>query len=201
VCRDLSAWRAQGITPPAIAVNVSGQEFMRPELPLRISGCVEQAGLPPALIELQLTEGALMQDAEAGRRSLLALKELGFSVAVDDFGTGYCSLNYLKRFPLDGLNIAQSFVDDIPDDAGNAAIVRAVIALARKLNLRIVADGVATSTQLQFLRAESCDLIQGLLMSPALTARRFAQLLQGTDAAAATLRELQLATTPVAGNA
>ena len=201
VCRDLNAWRAQGIAPPAIALGVSGQEFMRPELPLRISECVEQAGLPAALIELQLTEGALMQDAEAGRRSLLALKELGFSVAVDDFGTGYCSLNSLKRFPLDALNIASSFVDDIPDDAGNAAIVRAVIALARKLNLRIVADGVASSTQLQFLRAENCDLIQGLLMSAALTARRFAQLLQGTDAATATLRELQLATAPVAGNA
>jgi predicted signal transduction protein with EAL and GGDEF domain/FixJ family two-component response regulator len=200
-CSDLAAWRAQGMTPPPVAVSLSGREFMRPELPLRVCEIVERAGLPASMIELQLTEGVLMQDAEAGRRSLLALKELGFSVAIDDFGTGYCSLNYLKRFPLDALKIAHSFIDEIPDDAGNAAIVRAIIALGRKLNLRLVAEGVASNAQLQFLRAERCDLIQGSLMSPALTARRFAQLLQGADDGTANLRALQLATSPVAGNA
>ena len=120
-----------------------------------------------------------MRDAEAGRRSLLSLKEFGFSLAMDDFGTGYCSLNYLKRFPLDTLKIDRSFVADIGTDSGDAAIVRAIIALGHDLNLKIVAEGVATLEQLRFLRAEGCDTVQGYLMSPAVPARAFASLLRG----------------------
>lgn len=177
VCRDLSRWRSQGITLPSIAVNVSGRDFMRPDSLLRISEAVDQARLSPSLFELELTEGVLMQDAEAGRRSLLALKEFGFTLAVDDFGTGYCSLNYLKRFPLDTLKIDRSFVEDISIDSDDAAIVRAIIALGHNLSLRIVAEGVTTSAQLQFLRAEGCDAVQGFLMSPAVPASAFAELL------------------------
>jgi diguanylate cyclase (GGDEF)-like protein len=182
VCRDLCAWRAQGLAVPSIAVNVSGREFMRPDILYRISEAVEQARLPPALFELELTEGVLMRDAEAGRRSLLSLKEFGFSLAMDDFGTGYCSLNYLKRFPLDTLKIDRSFVDDIGTDSGDAAIVRAIIALGHDLNLKIVAEGVATLEQLRFLRAEGCDTVQGFLMSPAVPARAFAALLRNSGA-------------------
>jgi diguanylate cyclase (GGDEF)-like protein len=178
VCRDLAAWRAQGLDAPSMAVNVSGHEFMRPDILVRISEIVEQARLPAALFELELTEGVLMRDAEAGRRSLLALKEFGFSLAMDDFGTGYCSLNYLKRFPLDTLKIDRSFVADLGTDSGDAAIVRAIIALGHVLNLKIVAEGVATFEQLRFLRAEGCDTVQGFLMSPALPAREFAALLR-----------------------
>jgi predicted signal transduction protein with EAL and GGDEF domain/FixJ family two-component response regulator len=178
VCRDLAAWRAQGLNVPSIAVNVSGREFMRPDILFRISETVEQARLPPALFELELTEGVLMRDAESGRRSLLALKEFGFSLAMDDFGTGYCSLNYLKRFPLDTLKIDRSFVADIGTDSGDEAIVRAIIALGHHLNLKIVAEGVATLEQLRFLREEGCDTVQGYLMSPAVTARDFAALLR-----------------------
>ena len=184
VCRDLSEWRGQGLILPSIAVNVSGREFMRPDILVRTSEAVERARLSPSLFELELTEGVLMQDAEAGRRSLLALKEFGFALAVDDFGTGYCSLNYLKRFPLDTLKIDRSFVDDISADADDAAIVRAIIALGHNLNLKIVAEGVETAAQLQFLRTEGCDTVQGFLMSPAVPAPAFVELLRTARARA-----------------
>jgi predicted signal transduction protein with EAL and GGDEF domain/FixJ family two-component response regulator len=178
VCRDLCQWRSEGLELPSVAVNVSGRDFMYPEALLRLSDTVTQANLSPSLFELELTEGVLMQDAEAGRRSLLALKEFGFALAIDDFGTGYCSLNYLKRFPLDTLKIDRSFVADIIKDPDDASIVRAIIALGHSLDLSIVAEGVSTQEQLQFLRAESCDAIQGYLMSPAIPAGAFRDLLQ-----------------------
>jgi predicted signal transduction protein with EAL and GGDEF domain/CheY-like chemotaxis protein len=177
VCRDLCQWRDEGLKLPRVAVNVSGRDFMYPEALLRLGDTVTQAGLSPALFELELTEGVLMQDAEAGRRSLLALKEFGFALAIDDFGTGYCSLNYLKRFPLDTLKIDRSFVADISDDPDDAAIVRAIIALGHSLDLKIVAEGVTTHAQLEFLQAESCDAVQGFLMSPAVPAGTFRDLL------------------------
>jgi diguanylate cyclase (GGDEF)-like protein len=183
VCRDLAAWRRAGIALPRIAVNVSGRDFMHPEALLRISETVAQAGLSPSLFELELTEGVLMRDAEAGRRSLLALKEFGFALAIDDFGTGYCSLNYLKRFPLDTLKIDRSFVADISEDPDDAAIVRAIIALGHTLSLKIVAEGVTTQAQLKFLQAEGCDAIQGFLMSPAIAADAFVELLRAPPSA------------------
>jgi predicted signal transduction protein with EAL and GGDEF domain/CheY-like chemotaxis protein len=178
VCRDLCQWRSEGFELPRVAVNVSGRDFMYPEALLRLGDTVTQAQLSPSLFELELTEGVLMRDAEAGRRSLLALKEFGFALAIDDFGTGYCSLNYLKRFPLDTLKIDRSFVSDISDDPDDAAIVRAIIALGHSLNLKLVAEGVETQAQLQFLQAESCDAIQGFLMSPAVPANAFRDMLQ-----------------------
>jgi predicted signal transduction protein with EAL and GGDEF domain/FixJ family two-component response regulator len=178
VCRDLCQWRSEGLELPRVAVNVSGRDFLYPEALLRLGNTVTQAQLSPSLFELELTEGVLMQDAEAGRRSLMALKEFGFTLAIDDFGTGYCSLNYLKRFPLDTLKIDRSFVADICDDPDDASIVRAIIALGHSLDLKIVAEGVTTQAQLQFLQAESCDAIQGFLMSPAVPASAFGDLLQ-----------------------
>jgi predicted signal transduction protein with EAL and GGDEF domain len=176
VCRDLCQWRDEGLQLPRIAVNVSGRDFMYPDALLRLGDTVTQARLSPSLFELELTEGVLMQDAESGRRSLLALKEFGFALAVDDFGTGYCSLNYLKRFPLDTLKIDRSFVADISDDPDDAAIVRAIIALGHSLDLKIVAEGVTTQAQLKFLQAEACDAVQGYLMSPAVPADAFRDL-------------------------
>jgi diguanylate cyclase (GGDEF)-like protein len=184
VCRDLRQWRAAGLTVPSVAVNVSGRDFLRQDVLLRISRVVEEAHLPASLIELELTEGVLMQDV--GQRSLQALKEFGFALAVDDFGTGYCSLNYLKRFPLDTLKIDRAFVSDITADAEDAAIVRAVIGLGHNLGLTIVAEGVETLEQLLFLRAEGCDGIQGFLMSPAIPAAAFAELIRGGAAAGGT---------------
>jgi predicted signal transduction protein with EAL and GGDEF domain/FixJ family two-component response regulator len=183
VCRDLGRWRSEGLELPQIAVNVSGRDFIHPDSLLRLGDTVTQAQLSPSLFELELTEGVLMRDAEAGRRSLQALKEFGFALAIDDFGTGYCSLNYLKRFPLDTLKIDRSFVADLSDDPDDAAIVRAIIALGHSLDLKIVAEGVTTQAQLQFLQAESCDAIQGFLMSPAVSANAFRDLLQKPRAA------------------
>ena len=188
VCRDLQQWRAAGLTVPSVAVNVSGRDFLRQDVLLRISGVVEEAHLPASLIELELTEGVLMQDV--GQRSLQALKEFGFALAVDDFGTGYCSLNYLKRFPLDTLKIDRAFLKDITVDAEDAAIVRAIIGLGHNLGLRIVAEGVETHEQLQFLRAEGCDGIQGFLMSRAIPAAAFAELIRGGVTAGGTAAAL-----------
>jgi diguanylate cyclase (GGDEF)-like protein len=178
VCWDLCTWRDQGLQLPRVAVNISGRDFMRPEGLLHMSDTVGQARLSPSLFELELTEGILMQDAEAGRRSLLTLKEFGFALAVDDFGTGYSSLSYLKRFPLDTLKIDRSFVKDIGTDPEDAAICRAIIALGHNLGLGIVAEGVSSEAQLEFLRAEGCDAIQGWLMSAAVPANEFAELVR-----------------------
>ena len=178
VCRDLREWRGAGLAVPAVSVNVSGRDFMRQDVLLRLSRVVEDARLPASLFELELTEGVLMQDVESGQRSLAALKEYGFALAVDDFGTGYCSLNYLKRFPLDTLKVDRAFVSDITRDADDAAIVRAIVGLGHNLNLKIVAEGVETLEQLQFLRTTGCDLVQGYLMSRAVEARAFMQLLR-----------------------
>ncbi len=178
VCRDLKEWRAAGLAAPAVSVNVSGRDFLRQDVLLRLSRVVEEAHLPASLFELELTEGVLMQDVEGGQRSLAALKEYGFALAVDDFGTGYCSLNYLKRFPLDTLKVDRAFVNDITADTDDAAIVRAIIGLGHNLDLKIVAEGVETLEQLEFLRATGCDLVQGYLMSRAIEARSFAQLLR-----------------------
>jgi diguanylate cyclase (GGDEF)-like protein len=177
VCRDLRQWDSEGLALRPIAVNVSGRDFLHQESLLRLSDTVAHARLSPSLFELELTEGVLMRDAEAGRRSLLALKEFGFSLAIDDFGTGYCSLNYLKRFPIDTLKIDRSFVADIDEDPDDAAIVRAIIALGHSLDLKVVAEGVTTAAQLKFLQAEYCDAIQGYLMSAAIPATDFAALL------------------------
>ncbi|HVH83170.1 MAG TPA: EAL domain-containing protein [Steroidobacteraceae bacterium] len=178
VCRDLRHWRGAGLAVPAISVNVSGRDFMRQDVLLRLSRVVEEARLPASLFELELTEGVLMQDVESGQRSLSALKEYGFALAVDDFGTGYCSLNYLKRFPLDTLKVDRAFVNDITADPDDATIVRAIVGLGHNLNLKIVAEGVETLDQLQFLRATGCDLVQGYLMSRAVDALAFTQLLR-----------------------
>ena len=178
VCRDLRHWRSAGLAVPPISVNVSGRDFLRQDVLLRLSRVVEEARLPASLFELELTEGVLMQDVESGQRALAALKEYGFALAVDDFGTGYCSLNYLKRFPLDTLKVDRAFVNDITAVAVDAAIVRAIVGLGHNLDLEIVAEGVETLEQLEFLRAAGCDLIQGYLMSRAVDAPTFAQLLR-----------------------
>ena len=187
VCRDLGKWRGHKLVVPPIAVNVSGRDFMRQDVLLRLSGVVEAAHLPASLFELELTEGVLMQDVESGQRSLQALKEFGFALAIDDFGTGYCSLNYLKRFALDTLKVDRAFVNDITVDTDDAAIVRAIIGLGHNLNLKIVAEGVETPAQLEFLRDSGCDLVQGYLLSRALTPAAFLERLRAGAAPGGTV--------------
>jgi diguanylate cyclase len=178
VCRDLNRWRADGLALPPVAVNVSGRDFMRQDVLLRLSRVLEEAHLPASLFELELTEGVLMQDVEGGQRSLQALKEFGFALAVDDFGTGYCSLSYLKRFPLDTLKIDRAFVNDSTVDEDAAAIVRAIIALGHNLGLKLVGEGVENPAQLEFLRVHGCDLVQGFLLSRAVPSSVLMELLR-----------------------
>ncbi|MGH8808872.1 MAG: EAL domain-containing protein, partial [Noviherbaspirillum sp.] len=138
---------------------------------------VEQAladtGLAPSLLELEITESTLMENAQDTLEALHRLHSLGVRLSIDDFGTGYSSLSYLKRFPVDIIKIDRSFVRDVPHDADDAAIVTGIIALAHSLRLDVVAEGVETEAQLQFLKGQSCDLMQGYSLSPPVPAEQF----------------------------
>jgi diguanylate cyclase (GGDEF)-like protein len=193
-CADILAWRDQGVTLKRLSLKVSGREFLRPDMPLTLSTTVERAGIAASTFELEIGEATLMRNANVARRALYALRQLGFVLAMDDFGSGHCSFSNLKALPLDALKIAPAFVEEIAKDAGNLAIVRAIIALSRKLDMRVAAKGVSTIAQLQFLREERCDLVQGFLLSPAVDADRFITLVRRTGPSTQTVRALQLAT-------
>ena len=164
-CRQAQSLRqADGVDLP-MAVNLSALQFRRSGLVEAVAGALERSGLPPHLLELELTESILLQDVENTLNTVRQLKALGVRLSIDDFGTGYSSLSYLKRFAVDRLKIDRSFVRDLNTGPDNAAIVRAVIQLARSLRLGIVAEGVETETQLTFLREEGCQDVQGHLFS------------------------------------
>ncbi len=169
-CRQLAAWDVAGRDGLHCAVNVSGAQFRAGELHHRLAALVRDAGLEPRRIDLELTESIIMEDGPTAVRTLEDLKSHGFGIAIDDFGTGYSSLSYLKRLPLDVLKIDQSFVRDLPGDQDDVAIVETILSMARGLDLRVVAEGVETEQQLDFLRARGCDELQGFLFSPPLPA-------------------------------
>jgi len=164
VCKQLKAWEQQGLPAVRVAVNLSGQNFVQKNLPERIRAILAAHGVNPHDIELELTEGVLMQNGEETVAILEELKAMGLSLAIDDFGTGYSSLSYLKRFKLDTLKIDKSFVRNIESDSENAAIVTAIIAMAESMKLRIVTEGVETAEQLDTLRNLGCHRIQGFLL-------------------------------------
>ncbi len=167
------AWRKAGIGV-TVSVNLSGRQFYRDDLPHRISKIVRDAGCEPAWIELEVTESSLLHDLDSIRKVLQQLRQEGFSVAIDDFGTGYSSLSHLKQLPIDTLKIDISFIADLETDPGDAAITEAIIALARGLGLGVVAEGVSSQAQLDFLAARGCHCFQGYLFSEALPAEEFA---------------------------
>ncbi len=160
VARHCLYWDSLGIKPFRVCVNISPLQFNRPDLTEWIAGFLKRAKLAPDRLELELTESAIMTDAKTNIAKLGSLKALGLHLAVDDFGTGYSSLSYLKRFPINTLKIDQSFVADLHSPDG-AAIVDAIIALAKTLNLRVIAEGVEDEYQLSYLVAKQCDLLQG----------------------------------------
>ncbi len=162
-CMQTRSWHDAGFHPLSISVNVSAVQLGQPQLLNHVADVLSKTGLDPACLELEITESVLMQDAEASINMLRALKEMGIKISVDDFGTGYSSLSYLKRFPIDVLKIDKSFTRDVVMDPDSSAIVTAIIALARSLNLSVVAEGVETTEQLDFMRAEKCDRAQGYL--------------------------------------
>lgn len=167
-CIQNKAFQNRGLPPKRVAVNISSFQFRRQSLVKTVTKALKMSGLDPRYLELELTESAIMKNMEESSKILEDLKEMGLRVAIDDFGTGYSSLAYLKRFPLDILKIDRSFIRDIPEDQDNAAIAAAIIAMARSLNLEVIAEGVETEDQLAFLRDQGCDEVQGYYFSPPL---------------------------------
>jgi diguanylate cyclase (GGDEF)-like protein/PAS domain S-box-containing protein len=169
-CRQMLAWRQAGIPIEVVAVNLSPRQFNQPDVSDRVRDILAETGLPPHCLEIEITEGALMQHGEATLAKLAALKALGVRLAIDDFGTGYSSLAYLKRFPIDKLKVDKSFVTDIPNDPAGMEITAAIIGLAKSLKLEVLAEGVETAAQLAFLRERHCDTAQGYFFSRPLPA-------------------------------
>ncbi|WP_407279783.1 EAL domain-containing protein [Aromatoleum evansii] len=176
-CRQQAAWIAEGLAVPPVAVNLSARQFRQENLPQTVRAALSAAGLDPHRLHLEITESTVMHDVDRAVAMLRELNAIGIRVALDDFGTGYSSLAYLKRFPIDQLKIDRAFVRDIASDPEDAAICRAVIGLAHSLDLTVVAEGVETRPQLDFLRANACDEMQGFLFSRPVPAADYAALL------------------------
>jgi EAL domain-containing protein (putative c-di-GMP-specific phosphodiesterase class I) len=174
-CQHWAEWEKSRLNPGILSINVSGVEFRRGHIQETVRKTLEATRLPPALLELEITESAVMLHAESSIQVLNDLRTMGISLAIDDFGTGYSSLAYLKRLPLDKLKVDQSFVRGLPDDADDCAIARAVIALGHSLQLTIIAEGVETPEQCDFLTREGCDEMQGYLRGKPMPADEFRQ--------------------------
>ncbi|HWQ39208.1 MAG TPA: EAL domain-containing protein [Burkholderiales bacterium] len=174
VCRQIRQWQDGGWTMP-VAVNVSARQFQQSDLADLVVSVLSETRVPAYLLEIELTESAVMHDAEASVVALERLKQFGVQISIDDFGTGYSSLSYLKRLPLDVLKVDQSFVRDISSDPNDAAIVRAIITLARSLGMKVTAEGVETEAQLAFLNAYGCHYAQGYMFGQPMPAEDFAQ--------------------------
>ncbi len=176
-CNQNMAWQRQGLRAIRIAVNLSPRQFADPNLLNDVRAALEKSGMPPQLLELEITESMVMQNVERAARVLEAIKSLGVMLAIDDFGTGYSSMSLVKKFPIDVLKIDRSFVREITNDSEDKAIADAIIALGRALNLTIVAEGVETVEQEAFLRAHNCDEVQGYLISRPVPADELAAFL------------------------
>jgi diguanylate cyclase (GGDEF)-like protein len=182
-CRQTRAWQVAGLPPIRMSVNTSPIDFRQRDFVAGIEHVLEQTGLAPEWLELEITEGVLMQNVEATMTALNRLKVLGTRLAIDDFGTGYSSLSYLRRFPIDVLKIDQSFIRNLCNDRNDAALVSAIINLGKSLGLNVIAEGIETAEQLAFLKAHHCEEGQGHFFSKALPADAFARLLAGTQPA------------------
>ncbi len=172
-CHQAKQWHAEGHTDFYVSVNVSPRQFRQAGLLASIKGALEESGLPPSSLMLEITEGILMQDPEKSGAILNELRACGVKIAIDDFGTGYSSLAYLKKFPLSVLKIDKSFVDELPHCEEDVAIISAVLSLARGLGLSVVAEGVEFNEQLDFLASRGCDLVQGYLKGKPASSAQF----------------------------
>jgi len=170
--RQAAQWHARGLRL-VMAVNVSALQFQKPGFVDSVARVLEECGLPPQWLDLELTESILIHDAQEALTRLEALARIGVRLSIDDFGTGYSSLAYLKRVPIGQLKIDRSFVNGLPDDESDVAIVRAIISMGSALHLQIIAEGVETEPQRQFLQRAGCNLYQGFLFAPALDASSF----------------------------
>jgi EAL domain-containing protein (putative c-di-GMP-specific phosphodiesterase class I) len=165
VCERGRRWMDTGM-PLSVAVNLSARQFHEPELPAQLAAILRATGLPPSLLELEITESMVMKDPERAVAIMEALTGMGIKLAIDDFGTGHSSLGYLKRFPIDQLKVDRTFVRDLPHNSDDVAITRAVIAMAHSLKMSVVAEGVEHQEQYDLLRDEGCDEFQGYFCRP-----------------------------------
>jgi diguanylate cyclase (GGDEF)-like protein/PAS domain S-box-containing protein len=169
-CRQNKEWQDKGLAPFCVAVNLSANQFAQPDIIELVARILYETGLDPQYLELEITESVMMQEVELVIKNLEALHRLGVKLAIDDFGTGYSSLSYLKRLPIDKLKVDKSFVQDITIDSDDEAIVSTIIAMAHNLKIGVIAEGVETEAQLQYLRDKKCDEVQGYFFSKPLAA-------------------------------
>jgi diguanylate cyclase (GGDEF)-like protein/PAS domain S-box-containing protein len=189
-CAQTREWHDTGIRMPRVAVNVSAQQFVQPGFADLVERILQETGVAPSTLELEVTESVLMKDADTAVATLTRLKAIGVQLAIDDFGTGYSSLAYLKQFPIDRLKIDKAFVKDITTDADDAAIATAVIAMASRMELGVVAEGVEEAAQVGFLKENLCDEIQGYFVSRPLPAREITEFLRQYAGAAGSSAEV-----------
>jgi EAL domain-containing protein (putative c-di-GMP-specific phosphodiesterase class I) len=176
-CEQIKHWLSQGLDPVNVAVNLSGHQFNRDDLVQKVEKQVVQSGIDPRFLELELTETVLMENTAEALSRLKKLNEFGLKLSIDDFGTGFSSLQYLKNMPIHSLKIDQTFVHDYQVKA-NSAIIQAIISLAHNLGLKTIAEGVETDNQLAFLQETGCDLGQGILLSPVIPGEDMTRFLQ-----------------------
>jgi EAL domain-containing protein (putative c-di-GMP-specific phosphodiesterase class I)/ActR/RegA family two-component response regulator len=176
-CRQMQLWQNAGFSLQQVAVNLSPRQFYQPELSSRVAEILAEIGLAPSSLELELTESMMVKDAASAIATLQQLKDLGISISIDDFGTGYSSLSYLTQYPFDVLKIDRCFITNITDGCANAAIVKAIIEMAHSLCLEVIAEGVETEAERDFLWRYECDAMQGYLFSPPVSAADFEELL------------------------
>lgn len=181
VCRTINSWRENGLTPVPVSVNVSARQFQQPDFHRRIADVLHKHDIDPALIEIELTEGLMMEDTEAAQRELAQLKRIGLRISIDDFGTGYSCLSYLRRFPIDVLKIDRSFVKEIGTSRDGESIIDAIISLAKSLRLETVAEGVETPAQLNYLLDHGCHVVQGFLFGKPMEKHLIEPLLAALD--------------------
>ncbi|MEH6813618.1 MAG: EAL domain-containing protein, partial [Motiliproteus sp.] len=181
-CNQWCHWKAQGLNPGKINVNLSALQFRSNNLCDSLQRIIQNSGIDPDALVLEITESVLMDDAESTLAQFQAIKALGVRFAVDDFGTGYSSLSYLKTFPLDYLKIDRTFVRDLESSSSDLEIVRTIIAMANNLKMELVAEGVETPEQLRILSEQGCDYMQGFILSRPLVAEEFqSQFLASQD--------------------
>jgi diguanylate cyclase (GGDEF)-like protein len=172
------AWQEAGLSPIYMSVNLSGQQFKQRNISQLVTDILEQHQLDPEFLAVELTESVIMENTQAYLNVMQNLKKIGVGLVIDDFGTGYSSLSYLKRFPVDTIKIDRSFVTDLPKDQDDSAIVRAILAMAKQLNLKVVAEGIETEEHLNYLRQRGCNIGQGYLFSKAVPNKEFGAFLK-----------------------
>lgn len=177
VCHQATAWQQRGVPISRLAVNLSSVQFKRADLPQQVERVLEETGLPPNMLDLELTESLLIQNVEMAIAKLNEIRALGIRVSIDDFGTGYASLGYLQHFPFDILKLDQCFVRDVDSNPKNAAITIALIQMAHSLGLQVIAEGVETVGERDFLLRHNCDIMQGYLFGRSLPPGELEQLL------------------------